>query len=79
MVKHLSFYITSQPIFFSNKNITIIISEFLNRNFVLVCNLLMILWLCVPHALFAGQNSDAIYFVVMKMGVRVVMFSSEGA
>ena len=38
-----------------------------------------ILWFCILHSLFAGQNSDAIYLVVLTLGVMVVMFSSEGA
>ena len=37
-----------------------------------------ILWICVPRILFSGQKSDAIHIVVLKLGVRVVLFSSEG-
>ena len=37
-----------------------------------------ILWLCVPRALFSGQNPDAISLVSLALGVRVVLFSSEG-
>ena len=73
-----------QTLFVRNKHIIIIIMKFLHINFFL-CVIFFcgkksvnILWFCVPRALFAGQKSDAIYLVVLKLGVRVVMFSSIG-
>ena len=38
-----------------------------------------LLWLCVPRTFFLGQRSDTISLAVLTLGVRVVMFSSEGA
>ena len=38
-----------------------------------------ILWLCFPCIFFSGQKLDAISIVVLILGVRVVMFYSEGA
>ena len=54
--------------------------------FFLLCNIILLvekkfkfLGFCVPCALFEGQNLDIFYLVVLKLGVRDVMFSSEGA
>ena len=38
-----------------------------------------IFWLCVPHTLFSGQKSDETAMVVLTLGVRVLLFSCEGA
>ena len=58
--------------------------HFLHNKFVLLCYIplwgmfVKILWLCVAHTLFSGQKLDEIYLVSLALGVRVVLFSSEG-
>ena len=83
--RHWSFQIMIQTLFVRNKHIIIRIIHFLNRNFFIVCNLLLwvffvnLIWFCVPCALFAGQKSYVFYLVVLTLVVRVVLLSSEGS
>ena len=84
MVAYWAFHIMIQKLFVSNKHIIIRIIKFLHIiflfNIILFCGKKSVkfLWFCVPHAIFVGQTSDAIYLVFLTLGVRVVLFSSEG-
>ena len=59
--------------------------HFFHNNFFPVYNILLwekivkLLCLCVPCILFSGQKSYEIYLVVLTLGVRIMLFSYEGA
>ena len=85
VVVYCSLHTIIQTLFVSNNHIITRIIHFLNSNFLLCVIFLYgkkfvnIIWFCVPCALFSGQNSDAIYLAALTLGVKVILFLSEGA
>ena len=72
-----------RTLFVRNKHIIIRIINFFNSNFLLCVTffcgkkVVNIIWFYFPHALFAGPNSDTIYLVVLTLGIRFMLLSSE--
>ena len=75
----------NQTIFVRNKHIISRMMYFFHNKFYVLCDILLweeffkILWLCFPRTFSSGQNSDAVSIIFLIMGVRGVMFYSEGA
>ena len=85
VVGYWSWKIMSHTIFVRNKHIIIIIINFLNSNFVILCNILLWEEICQdylvlhPTCLILRSNPYKIYLVVLTLGVRGVLFSYKGA
>ena len=77
VVVYWIFHIMRQTLIVRNNHIIIIIIHFLSSNFFLCVIFLYrnkfvnIICFCVPHDFFSGQKSDAIYLVVLTLGVVV--------